>query len=70
MAQRELGPVNATVLLSGIVVGTVATGATDAFDAALPTATPLAFAAGWVLALVPWLTLLGRSAPVRANGSL
>ena len=70
VAQRELGPLNATVLLSGTVVGTMATIASDAFGASLPAAVPLACAVGWVLALVLSLTLLGRGAVVPANGSL
>jgi hypothetical protein len=45
-AQRELGPLNATVLLSGTVVGTVTTLVTYLFGASLPGAVPLACAAG------------------------
>ena len=64
VAQRELGPLNATVLLAGTVVGTVATIASDVFGATLPAAVPLVCAAGWVLALVLSLTLLRRGAEI------
>lgn len=64
VAQREFGPLNASVLLSGTVVGTVATLATDVFGAALPAAVPLACAVGWMCAIALSLTLLGRGAEV------
>ena len=69
VAQSEFGPLNATVLLSGTIVGTIATLASDAFGSSLPAVVPLACAAGWVLALLLSLTLLGRS-PVPADSSL
>lgn len=69
VAQREFGPLNASVLLSGSVVGTVATLATDVFGTALPAAVPLACAAGWLLAIVLSLTLLGHGAEVSVEAS-
>ena len=69
VAQSEFGPLNAIVLLSGTVIGTVATIASDAFGASLPAAVPLACAVGWLLALMLSLTLLGRGAVVSAEAS-